>query len=226
MSVPFLCRYYQYSGKHRYIDDAANQFFGFKKRLYIPEHRLMSHVYDMDREKATGIPWGRGNGWTVFSLSELLQVLPKDHQHRDELIHFFRELCAGILALQDPEGMWHQVLTHPESYPETSCTSMFICAFSRGVRHGWLEEPDRYSEAAVRAWDALTRISIDREGNVHGVCRGSEFSFTPDYYINELLWKFNDTHGMGIVPLAGVEVIRLMHHHEKQSQSQPFVEVQ
>jgi len=26
MSVPFLCRYYQLTGKEKYIDDAARQF--------------------------------------------------------------------------------------------------------------------------------------------------------------------------------------------------------
>ncbi len=45
---------------------------------------------------------------------------------------------------------------------------------------------------------------------MHGVCRGSEFSFTPEYYTKELLWNLNDTHGIGIVLLAGVEVLRLM----------------
>lgn len=209
MSVPYLCRYYQLTGDARYIDDAANQFLGFKKRLYLPEQKIMSHVYDLNRKLATGVPWGRGNGWPLFSLSELLAVLPETHQKRTELVTFFRDLCEGVLALQDEEGMWHQVLTHYESYPETSCTSMFIYAFSRGIRFGWLENPAPYADAAQKAWTAINRVSIDRDGNVHGVCRGSEFSFSPDYYINDLLPRLNDTHGMGIVLLAGVELNKL-----------------
>jgi len=214
MSVPFLCRYYQMTGDQRYVDDAANQFFGFKKRLYIPEQRIMSHVYDIDREMATGVPWGRGNGWTVFSLSELLMVLPEDHKDRVELIRFYNDLCQGILALQDDEGMWHQVLTHHESYQEASCTGMFICAFSRGIRNGWLKDPEQYVDASKKGWSALSSIAIDNEGNVYGVCRGSEFSFTPDYYINDLTWNFNDTHGTGIVLLACVEISKLEQYCE------------
>lgn len=76
-------------------------------------------------------PWGRGNGWVVFSMTELLEVLPEDHPKRNDLIEFLNTLCEGYLALQDDEGMWHQVLNDHESYPETSCTSMFIYAFSR-----------------------------------------------------------------------------------------------
>jgi len=209
MSVPFLCRYYQLTGKAKYIDDAARQFLGFKQRLYLPELKIMSHVYDFRRQMATGVPWGRGNGWTIFSLSELLAVLPADHPLRPELLGFFRDLCEGCLALQDEQGMWHQVLTHPDSYPETSCTSMFTYAFARGVQYGWLEKPEPYVRAVLKAWAALNRISIDKGGNIHGVCRGSEFSFTPEYYKQELLWNLNDTHGIGIVLLAGVEVRRL-----------------
>ena len=42
MSVPFLVRYSQFTGDQKYLDDAANQFFGFKKRLFMPEEKIMS----------------------------------------------------------------------------------------------------------------------------------------------------------------------------------------
>jgi len=212
MSVPFLCRYYQLTGEARYVDDAARQCIGFRKLLYLPDKKLMSHVYDFSRGMATGIAWGRGNGWVLFSISELLAVLPADHALRDSVLGMYRDLCAGCLAQQDAEGMWHQVLDEHDSYPETSCTSMFAYAFARGVRYGWFAEPEPYLRAVFRAWEAINRISVDRLGNVHGVCRGSEFSFTSDYYKNDLLWRLNDTHGIGIVLLAGVEVLRLTQH--------------
>ncbi|HWL14928.1 MAG TPA: glycoside hydrolase family 88 protein [Opitutus sp.] len=212
MSVPFLCRYFELTGERRYIDDAARQFLGFKKHLYLPELKLMAHVYDFSRQLATGVPWGRGNGWVIFSLSELLAVLPADHELRGELLAMFRDLCSGYLAQQDAAGMWHQVLHEHDSYPETSCTSMFAYAFARGVRYGWLEDAAPYVRAVIKAWEALNRTSIDRLGNVHGVCRGSEFSFTSEYYKRDLLWNLNDTHGIGIVLLAGVEVLRLTKH--------------
>jgi len=209
MCVPFLCRYYELTGDRRYVDDAARQVIGFRKLLFLPEKKLMSHVYDFSRGMATGISWGRGNGWALFSLSELLAVLPADHALRTAVLEMYRELCAGCLAQQDAEGMWHQVLDEPDSYPETSCTSMFAAAFARGARHGWFADPQPFIRAVFKAWAALNRTCIDRLGNVHGVCRGSEFSFTSDYYKRDLLWNLNDTHGIGIVLLAGVEVRRL-----------------
>jgi rhamnogalacturonyl hydrolase YesR len=145
----------------------------------------------------------------LFSLAELLMVLPEKHRLRPGLLVFFRELSEGVLACQDGAGMWHQVLTDHESYIETSCTAMFTYAFSCGVRHGWYGEPAKYIKAAKKGWLGISKLSVDREGNVYGVCIGSGFSFQAEYYKNDLPWRTNDTHGIGIVLLAGVEIMRL-----------------
>jgi unsaturated rhamnogalacturonyl hydrolase len=209
MSIPFLCKYYTLTGDMSYLDDAALQFRQYKKRLFIPETGIMHHVYDHKFNKPNGVPWGRGNGWVLFSLTELLEVMPDKHAMREEMLQFFRELCQGYLQLQGVNGLWHQVLTDPESYEESSCTSMFIYAFARGVRFGWLQEPDPYAEAAVTGWEALTKRCIDREGNVYGICRGSGYSFNKLYYKDQLTWQLNDTHGTGIILLAGMETLKL-----------------
>jgi rhamnogalacturonyl hydrolase YesR len=209
MSVPFLCRYYQRTGDRQYLDDAAKQFLLFKKYLYMPEQQIMSHVYLTDRKLANHIPWGRGNGWVLFSLSELLQVMDWGHPQRDELLHFFQDLCAGYLKLQDEHGMWHQVLNDPTSYQEASCTAMFTSAFARGIRNGWLMETEQYIEAVERGWMGLTTKAVDRHGNVYGICQGSGYSFRSTYYRDELTWVLNDPHGIGIVLMAGTETLKL-----------------
>ncbi|OBZ12798.1 glycoside hydrolase family 105 protein [Bacillus sp. FJAT-26390] len=210
MSTPFLTRYYKHTGNEAAITDAAKQFLLFKKYLYMPEQQILSHVYDFKYKTPTYVPWGRGNGWVIFSLSELLAVLPESHEHRKELINLFDELASGYLKLQGDNGLWHQVLTDPSSYEETSCTAMFAYAFSRGVRLGWLQDPASYASSASRAWEGLTKHSIDHKGNVYGVCRGSGYSFSADYYRNELNWLLNDTHGIGIVILCGVEYEKML----------------
>ncbi|MEI7025927.1 glycoside hydrolase family 88/105 protein [Paenibacillus sp. y28] len=209
MSTPFLCRYARLTGTPEALDEAARQFLLFRRYLFMPEQRIMSHVYDFKYGQATQIPWGRGNGWTIFSLSEVLEALPEGHEARPELLAFFNELCGGYAALQADSGLWHQVLNDDQTYEEASCTAMFAYAFSRGVRFGWLEEPVRFTEAAIRAWDGLTRIAIDRQGNVHGVCSGSRYAFTAEYYNKDLLTVTNDNHGIGIMMLAGTEVAKL-----------------
>lgn len=212
MSTPFLCRYYQLTGDTAYLDDAARQFLLYKQRLFMPERSIMHHVFNLRFNKPNTVPWGRGNGWVLFSLTELLAVMPEDHYLREEILAFFRQLCEGYLALQDSAGMWHQVLDDHESYAEASCTSMFVYAFSRGVRFGWLTEPQPYVEAVQKGFAAIASGCIDKHGNVYGVCRGSGYSFTPLYYKERLSWLLNDTHGIGIVLLAGIETMRLEHY--------------
>lgn len=210
MSVPFLCHYYELTGNEKYINDAAIQFLLFREYLYIPEEKLMSHVYDFEQGLATGVPWGRGNGWVLFSLSEFLSVLPEEHPEREKLQEMFRTLSAGYLAHQSEEGLWRQVINEPDAYLETSCTAMFIYAYARGVRNGWLNDKASYSNSAIQAWSGLTRHSIDARGNLYGVCRGSGYSHSSRYYKYDLLPQLNDTHGIGIVMLAGVELLRLI----------------
>jgi len=211
MSTPFLCRYYRLTGCKRALDEAARQFLLFRNYLYMPEQQIMSHVFDFKHGVATSIPWGRGNGWTLFSLTEVLETLPSDHPDKAELLAFFNELCQGYAALQADSGLWHQVLNDADAYEEASCSAMFAYAFARGVRFGWLSQPDRYTDAAFKAWSGLTQVAIDRHGNVHGVCSGSRYAFHADYYKYDLRTVTNDNHGIGIMMLAGTEVAKLKH---------------
>lgn len=207
MSTPFLARYSQVTGDLDYIREAAKQFRLFKKYLYMEEAGLMSHVYNFEYKMQNGQPWGRGNGWVLFSLTEVIERMPADLPEREELITFFRQLSQGILRVQGENGLWHQLLTDDTSYEETSCSAMFLYGFARGIRLGLFleEEKQVYYKAVCRAWRGLEERAVDWRGNVYGVCWGSQYSFQPEYYTQKLLWAKNDTHGIGIVLLAGVE---------------------
>lgn len=215
MSVPFLCRYAEYTKDSSYINEAARQLLLYKKYLYMNESQLMSHVYHVKEKRPTLTTWGRGNGWVLFSLTELLKVLPDNHEHYQAILGYYRQLAEGVLNVQGSHGLWHQVLTDHESYEESSCTSMFIYAFAHGVRFGWLEDKEPYIQAILSGWKGLTQRAIDKQGNVYGVCQGSSYSFSHFYYKHELPWKLNDTHGIGIVLLAGIETMRMLNSQGK-----------
>ena len=86
--------------------------------------------------------------------------MPDNDPEREEILEIFQTLCGGYLKLQGKEGMWHQVLTFPHSFQETSCTAMFIYGFARGVRYGWLKNRDDYAKAALLGWRALCKIAF------------------------------------------------------------------
>lgn len=210
MSVPFLVRYWQYSGEDSFLDDAARQLLCFKSRLFIKDEKLMSHIFDTRTGVPNMIPWSRGNGWVIFSLSELLNVMPESSNYYLDIKSFYNELVVGILEVQGESGLWHQVLDEEATYLESSATSMFICALARGIRQGYLkEELVKKSLLAINhAWTGLVTRCIDQSGNLYGTCQGSGFSFSKSYY-KQLTWRKNDTHGIGITALAGVELMKV-----------------
>lgn len=209
MSVPFLCRYSVLLDDPAAIEMCVRQLLKYRELLYLPAQKIMAHMMCLRHDKNNQIPWCRGNGWVIFSLSELLMKLPQDHPRRAALVSFYRDLTEGYLAIQGAEGLWHQILDDETTYPESSSTAMMICAFCRGLRMGLYPEKQREQIAAAvrKAWQGLTRVTIDRHGNLYGVCQGSGFSFSRAYY-RTLSWRFNDTHGIGIVMLAGAEIMK------------------
>lgn len=206
MSCPFLIRLALIKGEKRFFEEAARQIFGFKKRLWMEDQRIFSHIFFLDTNEKSGVPWGRGNGWVLMSLSDVCEKMPCDMKEKEELVSLFREFAEGIAQLQDDDGLWHQVLTRRDSYKETSCTGMFAIAFIRGVKNGWLDEI--YLERAKRAIDGLMKTKIDRTGNVFDVCMGSGNSRQAEYYM-KLGAIDNDDHGTGIILTALAEMAEL-----------------
>ena len=173
MSVPFLCGYYRLTGSDKYLEEAIRQIKCYYELLFMPQTGLLSHVYNMDYGCKTRIPWGRGNGWVLFSLSELLEIMPETHPERRKMTDIFRELCGSVKKRQDASGMWHQVLDDLSSYSRTSCTAMFVYAFAKGARSSWIER--EYAQNAVRGWQTLKkdgksvrRVLVDVQGYVRG----------------------------------------------------------
>ena len=113
----------------------------------------------------------------------------------------------GVLACQDPCGMWHQVLNRPDSYLETSCTAMFLLSIARGINHGWLDA-EIFLPCIEKAWTALLTHSVDAVGDVYGVCLGSGCAKDAEYY-KQLPAKKNDDHGTGIVMMAAAEMMKI-----------------
>lgn len=207
MSTPFLIRYALLTGNQMVLDDAVRQFLCYKEKLYMDEDQLMGHVYSLRHQQSTRVPWGRGNGWVLFSLTELLAVLPKEHEHYAKIKEFFVQLAQGFLKCVDETGMLHQVLWDKDSFEEASSTAMCAASFARGIRMGILQR-EIYQEPSERCVEALKRFCIDENGNIYGVCRGSGYSFREDYYKYEIPCVLNDTHGTGIVIIAMIEVER------------------
>ena len=86
----------------------------------------------------------------AVGMSELLSSLPKTNPNYNRIMNGYKLMMASLLKYQGKDGMWHQLIDDPASWPETSCTGMFTFAFITGVKNGWLDRKV-YAPAARKA---------------------------------------------------------------------------
>ena len=176
------------------LRDPANGLLNQSVNFRGPGHRSQDH-------------WGRGNGWGIHGLTELVQGLPDDHPRRAESEQIFLDLLEACLTFQDDDGMWHQEITRPESYAETSGTGLILYALGIALERG-LVEPDRRELLAKGLRGCLRYIALD--GSVHHTCTGC---LCPgDGTIEDYMAKphrINDPHAFGPMVLAFDQAVRL-----------------
>ena len=167
MSPALQVQAYRATGETKYLDRAALMMAAYLDKLQ-QASGLFYHAPD------SPFYWGRGNGWVAVGMAELLRELPASHPKHARILSGYHQMMAALLASQGTDGMWHQLLDKPESWPESSCTGMFTFAFVTGVKHGWLDEKT-YAPAARKAWLALVGY-LDADANVREVCVGTNKS--------------------------------------------------
>ena len=72
MSIPFLAQMGALTGERRYFDDAARQVTGMSERLFDGGKGLYDHSWFEDAPNDARFFWGRGAGWMLMAMAELL----------------------------------------------------------------------------------------------------------------------------------------------------------
>ncbi|MGW2228456.1 glycoside hydrolase family 88/105 protein [Streptomyces formicae] len=208
MVNPFLVEYGEEFGDTSYTqDEAAEQLAVYGAHLQVPGG-LLRHAYDESREASwageeTGRApesWCRAVGWYSMALVNVLDAIPADHTRRARLRAVLTRLAAGLERYQDPAtGRWFQVIDQgdrPGNWTETSCSSMFTYALSRGAQQGYIDA--HYAAVARRGYaGVLDRVSLDGDGRTE-LAEISVGTNVGDYayYIGRDR-ATNDLHGLG-----------------------------
>lgn len=153
--------------------------------------------------------WSRGNGWVVAALVRVLEELPKSDPHYFEYLQDFKDMCAALIKIQQPDGLWTVSLHDPNHYggKEITGTSLFVYGFAWGVRKGILDK-NIFQPALIKAWNAMAKDAVHRNGFL-GYVQGTgkepkdgqpvTYSSIPDF----------EDYGLGCFLLAGSEVYQL-----------------
>jgi rhamnogalacturonyl hydrolase YesR len=181
---------YRATGDKKYLDRTALEMVAYLDKLQKP-NGLFYHGPEFP------FFWGRGNGWVAGGMTELLSDLPKNHPKRARIMEGYTKMMASLLKYQGADGAWHQLLDHPESYEESSCTAMFTYAMIVGAKKGWLKDK-AYAQAARKGWLGLNKLFIDKDGLVDKVCVGTGQTNSLEFYLNRPTQKGNP-HGQAPV---------------------------
>jgi rhamnogalacturonyl hydrolase YesR len=206
MSIPFLAQMGQLTGERRYYDDAARQVLQMSERLFDRQKLLYDHSWFENTPNDVRFFWGRGAGWMLMAMAELLSVMPADHPDRARVLAQFQLGVQGVEAVQGGTGLWHQLLDKTDSYLESSATAMFTFAIARGVNRGWLAST--YAPVAQTGWRALEQ-RVEADGRIGGICVGTTAAQDAVYYYNRPT-DLGAMQGYGPALMAGAEVISML----------------
>jgi unsaturated rhamnogalacturonyl hydrolase len=212
-----LCRYTRF-----WVDDLymicslqAQAYKALHETVYLDRCGVQFAAYFDELQQSNGLfhhtanaPffWGRGNGWAASAMTEVLLNMPQSHSLYNLIMDAYKRTMDVLVDYQDSSGMWHQVITYPSSYLETSCTGMFLFAMSTGVRMGWLPE-NEYLPVIERGWRALATY-VNANGEVSDICIGTGEGSNIDHYLNRPR-STGDLHGQAAVIWAAVGIMQL-----------------
>lgn len=220
----YLLEMHLLTGEEKYLDELLLQFEAHREKLRVEEWGLWVHGWDGDDrnhcslcsqtgwsknpEKRSQEIWGRGNGWVVVTLTQILESIPESHPKWPVFASYLQEMIQHLPALQDSStGHWFQLPIYPHAegnYIESSCTAMFGYGIAGALRMG-LVEGEAYQESVAKAYAGLRKYSIrSKEGpylSTKNVCKGTCIG-DREYYFKRKA-KSEKPFGLGMFILFG-----------------------
>ena len=205
MAPAVYVKLYTLTGDKKYMKFADKEFKDTYNYLYDKDEHLFFRDwrYFTQKEKnGKKVFWGRGNGWVLGGLSEILKELPAKDKYRKFYENLFIELSNSVLKCQQADGYWRASMLDPESYPapETSGTGFFVYALAYGVNEGLLPA-DEYMPAVRKGWKALVD-AVETSGKLGYV---QPIGADP----RKVNASMTEVYGVGAFLLAGNEIYKM-----------------
>ncbi len=216
MGIPPLAFYSLQEGD-QYLQQAVQQVLQFAKRMWVPEKKLFRHGWVEAMKDHPAYHWGRANGWALLTMCEVLDVMPENDAHRQDILTLMHDHIEGLRACQSGDGFWHQLLDCNDSYLETSATAIYTYCIAHAINKGWIDVL-AYGPMVQLAWNAVA-TRINERGQVDGVCVGTGMGFDAAYYCYRPVNVYA-AHGYGPVIWAGAEIYTMLKtQHPKMNDS-------
>ncbi|MDR0892237.1 MAG: glycoside hydrolase family 88 protein [Mediterranea sp.] len=205
MAPPVYVKLYNITGNKKFIRFMDKEYKATYNYLYDKKDSLFYRdwrYFNKKEENGAKVFWGRGNGWVVGGLAEILRELPQGNKYRKFYQELFVEMCTRIAKLQNKDGFWHASLLDPASYPspETSSSSFFVYALAYGVNEGLLPR-DTFMPVIAKGWAALCS-AVEPDGKLGYV---QPIGADPKKVTRDM----TEVYGPGAFLMAGMEIYKL-----------------
>lgn len=196
---------YNETGNRRYVDFLNDEFLATYNHLYDKEFSLFfrdDSYFDKLEKNGQKVFWGRGNGWVVAGIANLMKNLHPDWGQRVFYENLSKEMLYSLLRYQDKNGFWHASLLDMAGYPapETSATALITYAMAYGVNNKYLDKKI-FEPAVMKSWKALTSV-INRDGRLRYV---QPIGADP----RKVTADMTAVYGVGALLMAGSEVYKM-----------------
>jgi unsaturated rhamnogalacturonyl hydrolase len=181
MAGPVLAHAGRITGEARYFDQALRNY-----RFIAGLCRRPDGIYR--HSPLDEAAWGRGNGFPALGLALTLQQFPEGHEGYAEMRDALVAHLTALAPHQDSDGMWHQVIDHPDSYAELTATAMIAYAIATALEKDWLEDRGEWESRLDAAWSSA-KMYVANDGRTFvNVCTGTGKQPTlEDYYRREAI---------------------------------------
>lgn len=225
MAEPFYAEYISVTHQPAKFADITRQFVLMEQHARDPKTGLLYHGWDESKQQRwantqTGDSsefWARGMGWYMMALVDTLPYYPQADPGRKQLLDILAREAAAVARYQDSRtGLWFEVLNKGDAngnYLEASASCMFVYAFAKAVRLGYL--PEQYLGNAKRGYrgilDRFVEAGPDGDVSLTGTVKSAGLGGHPyrdgsySYYIGEKTVT-NDPKGVGAFLLASTEM--------------------
>ncbi|AQG80713.1 DUF4861 family protein [Spirosoma montaniterrae] len=204
--------YLLYSGlalnKPAYVDMAVSQTLDLFKILHDPATGLIHQGRGFTGKGSISEDnWSRGNGWGSLALASLVRDLPDAHPRKKDVNALARQFFTAVLKHQNAEGLWHQEMSDPNTFVETSGSGLLLYGLGIAIEKKIISK-NKQADFQRGLSGLLAYIGPDGSvGSVCGPCLCPGKGTKADYA--QKVGQYNDAHGFGPVVLAFAQALRL-----------------
>jgi len=180
---PFFTALGKATNNSEFTEVGVNQALAYIAALQ-SDTGIFDHFFLRDEPGTFGPAWGRGQGWSMLGMLDVLKNISTHHPARAAITDAVLKQIHAMVELQRPDGRWWCVLDSPRSGEEGSTAAFMAAGFARAIKLGIMSDTQLRPAFLAALGGAIA--DVDENGYLKNVTaavmastRKSHYEFTP-----------------------------------------------